>query len=111
VPAEIQLFCEQNPQAFYMKVIDDGMEPVYTINDYVVGERHHGEDIKKTIGKYCIVETQMGEILLRRVRESTEEARYTLQCINILTSVPHPVLYDIELASTAPVILHRKMRV
>jgi transcriptional regulator with XRE-family HTH domain len=107
---EMELFCEKNPRAFCIQVVDDGMEPYYSVDDYVAGERHYDEEINKTIGQYCIVETQMGEILLRRVRESLKTGRYSLQCINILTSVSTPLIYDVELASAAPVQLHRKMR-
>lgn len=106
---EMEFFCEQNPRAFCMQVVDDGMEPQYSVHDYVAGERHYDEEIRKTIGQYCIVETQMGEILLRRVRESLKTGCYSLQCINILTSAPIPLMYDVELASAAPVQLHRKM--
>jgi len=109
LPAEVQMFCEQHPNAFSMRVIDDGMEPCYFVGDYVAGERCYQQDLPKIVGKYCIVETQMGEILLRRVRKGSKEGHYSLQCINILTAHPTPLIYDIELASAAPVILHWRM--
>jgi transcriptional regulator with XRE-family HTH domain len=108
LPISVQIFCEQHPNAVYMRVEDDGMEPNYFKGDYVAGERYYQGNIQKTIGKYCIVETQMGQTLLRRIRQGDQEGLYSLQCINVITSYL-PLIYNVELVSAAPVILHWRM--
>ncbi|MFU8797197.1 MAG: hypothetical protein ACNA7Y_00605, partial [Gammaproteobacteria bacterium] len=110
ISREIAVFCESYPDALYIEVIDDGMEPYYFKGDYVAGKRYYREDIPTiAVGKYCIVETQMGDILLRHLRHGSKEGYYSLQCTNLLTSVSEPLLYDVELASAAPVIWHRRI--
>jgi HTH-type transcriptional regulator, cell division transcriptional repressor len=106
---EINLFCEHHPHAVYLQVSDDGMEPYFRIGDYVAGERLYQQAIHKALGEQCIVETQMGEILVRSLRAGSKENHYTLQCLNSLTSHSAPTLYDIELLSAAPVIWHRRI--
>jgi hypothetical protein len=105
LPEEIRVFCKRSTDIIYMKVDDDGMEPYYREGDYVAGKRYYNESIPAAIGKDCIVETQMGEILLRRVREGKKEGYYSLLCLNADTVYPAQFLYEVELISAAPVSL------
>jgi transcriptional regulator with XRE-family HTH domain len=112
IAAEIELFCKHHPQqAIYMQVSDDGMEPYYREGEYVAGARLFGDAIDSVIGQHCIVETQMGEILLRLVRAGSKKDCYTLQCLNSLTHHLSPTLFDVALISAAPVVWYRRRTV
>jgi hypothetical protein len=111
IAAEIELFCKHHPQqAIYMQVSDDGMEPYYHEGEYVAGTRVFGDAIDSIVGQHCIVETQMGEILLRLVRAGSKKDCYTLQCLNLSTRQPSPTLFDVALMSAAPVMWHRRVK-
>ena len=85
------------------------MEPHYQKGDYVAGERYYQDAIHHAIGQVCIVETQMEGILIRLVRKGLKEG-YTLQCLNLHTELPKPILYDVEVSSAAPIIWHRRVK-
>lgn len=105
-PEEISVFCKRSPHAICMQVEDDGMEPYYCVGDYVAGKRLYRDAIHTVVGRNCIVETQMGEILLRRVREGKKKGYYSLLCLNALTTHLEQFFYEVELISAAPVSLH-----
>lgn len=109
IAQELLAFRQLNTDVIDMVVQDDGMAPFYLIGDTVAGKRFHQKNIDKLIGKDCIVETQEGEILFRRLRKGNTDHRYMLQCINIETNVSEPTRYNIALISAAPVIWHRRL--
>lgn len=106
LPQEVRSFYEQHPNGFYFQVTDDSMEPYFFEGDYVAGERLYQDMIEQAIDKHCIVETQPGQILLRRLRQGSQKGKYSLQSINFFTSNPTPYLFNVELTSAAPVTLH-----
>jgi hypothetical protein len=55
------------------------------------------------IGKDCIIETENGEILCRRIGNGNELSSYHLCALNNLTSVYPPNLYDVKIKSVAPI--------
>lgn len=105
---EIEFFRTSNLNSIVSIVTDDGMLPSYFIGDYVGGKRKTAENFDKYIGINCLIETKEGSTLLRRLEASRSHSTYTLSCINPSTSVPYPVLYNIEIISIAPVIWHRR---
>jgi len=100
---EISLFCESIIDAITLTIFDDGMEPIYAMGDGVGGKRLYGEDITKTIGKNCIVETADKQLLCRRVAQSSNAGNFNLYCINPHTLASPPHLYDVTLVSAAPI--------
>lgn len=107
---EIEFFKQHHLNAICVQITDDGMEPHYRIGDYVAGERYYQDAISQAMGHVCIVETQMEGVLIRLVRKGSREGLYNLQCLNVYTELPKPVLYDVELSSAAPIIWHRRVK-
>ncbi len=105
---ELKLFQEHYPHAIDFIVADDGMEPCFTINEYIAGNRRFQKDIETIVSRDCIVQTAEGEKLLRQVKAGSIPGHYNLICTNINTTVAKPILYDVELISAAPVIWTRK---
>lgn len=108
IQAELDFFCERNNDAITMLIDDDGMEPHYKQNDYVAGIKHYAEEIEALMGCDCIVETQKGITYFRQLRKGSKRGCYTLVCTNLQTSLSEPVLYNVELATAAPAIWHRR---
>jgi DNA-binding transcriptional regulator YiaG len=105
---ELLAFRQCNKDAIDIVVNDDGMEPYFSIGDYIGGKRRFDKDIISAIGLDCIVETSLGEHFLRRLRHGSTEGVYTLTCLNPNTSLDKPTLYDVQLISAAPVIWQRR---
>lgn len=105
---ELLLFKKQYKNVADFIVADDGMEPFYSKGDYVAGVKRFKTDISSTAGLHCIVQMEDGRILLRKVRKETELNYYSLFCINHTTTIAEPIIYNIELVSSAPVIWLRR---
>lgn len=105
---ELVTFRELNGNVLDFIVNDDGMEPYFSLGDYVCGKRRTGEDIESIVGMDCIIETINNGTFLRRLKMGTRSGLYTLICTNPNTTVYVPTLYDQNLISAAPVIWQRK---
>jgi transcriptional regulator with XRE-family HTH domain len=103
-------FCQNNKKPMEFIVVDKGMEPYYFRGDYVGGIGYFGNNIKKTVGFNCIIQTQSGELFLRRIRKGSKQDCYDLVCTNLQADIEKPILYDIRLVSAAPVIWIRRKR-
>lgn len=108
ITAELLLFRQHYPNSLDYVVTDDGMAPRYLIGEYVAGIRHFNEAIATTIGLDCIVQTNDGDMLLRTVKKGDLEGHYTLVCSNPQTTVAKPILYNVQLLISAPVIWTRR---
>lgn len=87
-------------------VLDDGMEPFYSIGDYVGGL--FSTNLKDSVGKDCIIITQEGEQLVRRLFKGSKTGLYNLACMNPFTKKSSPVLFDHTIKTAAPIIWHRR---
>lgn len=87
-------------------VLDNGMEPFYAIGDYVGGS--FVENLKMAIGKDCIIITQEGEQLVRRLLKGSKIGLYTLACMNPFTKATPPILFDHAIKTVAPIVWHRR---
>jgi transcriptional regulator with XRE-family HTH domain len=108
ISKELLAFRHANADAMDILILGDEMSPEYLPGDYVAGRRRYHKTIEQTVGLDCIVETVMGDTLLRRVRRGSREGVYTLLCTNSKTVTPLPVLYDVEVLSSAPVTWRRR---
>jgi transcriptional regulator with XRE-family HTH domain len=109
ISEEIFLFRKHYNNSIDYRIIDDGMLPIYSIDDYVAGVCYTPDSINDLIGSNCIVQIANGDIVVRNLRQGKEENYYTLSCINPETSVHHPILYDVKLIFAAKIIWHRKI--
>jgi DNA-binding transcriptional regulator YiaG len=107
IAEELELFHRLNPNAIDMVIKDDSMLPYYWLGDTVAGKRYTGEDIKKTVGLACIVETITGGVLIRFLEEAEESGRYNLLCANQL-ALAKIKLESVELISAAPILWLRR---
>jgi HTH-type transcriptional regulator, cell division transcriptional repressor len=105
---ELLLFRRQYKQAIDYIVDDDAMLPYYVLGEYLAGIKHYKESIKSAIEQDCIVQTREGKTLFRRLHQGNEPNLYTLSCLNPQTTVPLPILHNIELVSAAPVVWRRR---
>lgn len=108
IKQELALFYQHYKEAIDCIIQDDGMWPVYKINDHVAGHRIYGHAIDDYIGQECIVMTVDGDLLVRELRRSELPNHYTLACINPRTSINKPIIYDIQLVSAAPILWLRR---
>lgn len=106
--SELRLFHQHYPTAIDYVVVDDGMEPRFIPGEQVAGCRQHGQAIEACVGLDCIVQVAAGDLLLRQIKQRGANGHYTLSCINPVTTVEKPVLYDVELVMAAPVIWARR---
>lgn len=107
IAEELQLFHRLNINTIDILVNDDSMLPYFWSGDYAAGKRYTGEDIKKTVGLPCIVETVSGNVMIRFVEEAAESSKYNLLCANQM-ALGKIKLESIELISAAPVLWHRR---
>jgi len=108
---ELEFFRIGNKDSIELIVSDDGLAPFYKIGDYVAGIKRYGKQIKTLLDQDCIVQTQSGNILLRKFKAGSEKDRYNLVCTNTDTSVKEPVQYNVTLTAAAPVIWIRRREI
>ena len=109
ITKEILLFRQHHPNSIDIVVSDDTMQPNWKPGDYIAGIKRFQEDINDTVGKYCIVQTQEYGNLLRKVMHGDDPELFNLTIINYKTKVKKPVLYNVPIISSAPVIWTRKI--
>ncbi len=105
---ELNFFMDTHAKGTYCIVKDDGMEPWYNPGDYVAGDLRYGNEINTLIGKACILETEKGETYCRLLRKGLTDSSYTLQCLNVKTTLVQPTLYNVKIVSAAAIIWLRK---
>jgi HTH-type transcriptional regulator, cell division transcriptional repressor len=89
-------------------VQDDGLAPCFRPGEWVAGIRHIGDDIKNVAGSLCIVQTQEGATLIRKVEKGEKEGLFNLTATNPNFKDNMPSQENIELLSAAPIIWWRK---
>jgi len=105
---EVALFRKLNPNSVVLVIVDDGMEPFFARGEYVGGCRAKQENIGLLVNRNCIVETEEGDVLIRRLLPGRTANHYNLACINPLTTSPNPVLFDVKVENVSEVSWHRK---
>ena len=104
---EIEAFKAINPTPIVVIISDNAMEPLYSIGDFVGGNKKIDLQIDGLIGQCCIIETFQGDTLVRKLLKGSKEQLYNLVCINIATHL-QPVIPDVKIRSAAKIILHRR---
>lgn len=104
---EIEAFKALNPDPIVVIINDSGMEPIYTIGDFVGGNKKTDLHIESLIGENCIVETFPGDTLVRKLLRGSKSQLYNLVCINFANDI-QPIIPDTKIRSAAKIVLHRK---
>jgi hypothetical protein len=84
------------------------MLPHYQLGDYVAGTKRFNEKIKLLVGHDCIVQTTDGQILMRNLQGGPRDDSFNLVPTNLQSKIKNAIIYDVELASAAPIIWHRR---
>lgn len=105
---ELLLFRKHHPAAMDFQVDDDGMMPFYHPGDVVAGIMRQGKTIQRLIGTSVIAQFPDGKMLLRQLQAGSQPHLYTLHCLNPMSSVKEPIIYNIELFAAAAVIWQRR---
>lgn len=109
ITQEILLFRQHHKHAIDMVVTDDSMAPFWEPGNYIAGVKMFQEDILKTLNKCCILQTKKYGVLFRYLKQGDEPNLYHLHAINYKTTVKTPVLYNVEVTSSAIVVWTRKI--
>jgi transcriptional regulator with XRE-family HTH domain len=104
---EIEAFKAINPNPVVVIIDDNGMGPIYSIGEFVGGNKKTNLQIEELIGENCIIETMQGDTLVRKLLRSSKAQLYNLVCVNIATD-QQPIIPDIKIRSAAKIVLHRK---
>jgi DNA-binding transcriptional regulator YiaG len=107
VAKELRIFHSLYTDSIDIIINDSAMEPFLKIGDHVAGVRYMGNDIEKTVGKFCIVQTKVGQILTRRIEHGDESGLYTLIGFNEKINPQK----NIQLFSSAPILWWRRLLV
>lgn len=105
---ETQLFKDQNPNSIVISVVDDSLEPYYSIGDYIGGIKVYGEEVNLFLGSPCIIELQEQDIVSRFIHAGANPNTYTLSCTNPKTTASIPNYNNVRIVSAAPIVWHRK---
>lgn len=105
---ELMLFRKLHKQAIDFIVDDDGMLPYYQLGDYIAGTKRYAKNIKALIGYDCIIQTKDGHLTFRKLQMGPRDNSFNLVCVNLQAKTKDLITYDVELATAAPVIWHRK---
>lgn len=108
IQKEISFFSSVNSDAIVVVVNDNGMEPFYTLGDYVGGKKRFSKHIHSAVGMHCIVQLEDESIYIRQVKNCSRIGAYNLFCINPNSNVLEPVLFEVKIIFAAPIIWHRK---
>jgi transcriptional regulator with XRE-family HTH domain len=104
IAQELRLFYQYNSNAIDMIIQDDAMLPCLAPGDHVAGKRFFDQDLKHALGLPCLIQTQAGALLVRKVGQGSEPDTYTLTGTHTGTAVEQ----NIKLFSAAPIIWIRK---
>ncbi|MFZ2314902.1 MAG: helix-turn-helix transcriptional regulator [Gammaproteobacteria bacterium] len=104
---EIEAFKAINPNPIVIVISDNGMEPIYSLGDFVAGNKKIDSEINSLIGANCIIGTYQGDTLIRKLLKSSNDNAYTLACINASTD-QQPIIPDIRIKFAAKVVFHRQ---
>lgn len=103
---EILVFRQHFPEVIDYQIKDDGTIPFYYPNDFVAGVKFFGKNINSLVNQYCIAQTMDGQTLVRFLKPGSVSNKFSLLCTNPQSLVKNSTLYDVELASAAPILRH-----
>lgn len=110
ISQELKLFHKLNKHAVHFIINDDALAPWFMPGDYVAGCWHFDNEIEKTIHCPSIVNMDTGETVVRIVRSGSDVGLYDLVSSNPNTLVAKPVIKDVKIISSAPIIWIRKSK-
>lgn len=101
IAKELLVFKEQKNTVDLM-LQDETMAPLYSKDDIVAGIKVMA--VENAIGLDCIIQTESGEIVFRKLHAGRQEGVYTL----LAHQSEAPILADVKILMAAPVIWWRR---
>lgn len=101
---DINYFKKTYSNCIIFEVKSDEMLPTYKMGDVVIGYVH--ENNYKLLDNKCCIVTLEDETQLFRKLLVLENNKYNLQCINPLTNIKEPLLFNVKILAVAPIIWH-----
>lgn len=108
IAAELRTFRENHLDAVDAIIADNAMAPFYLPGDYVAGIRYIGANIENAIGLPCIIQTQSGQVVVRKLDLGTMKDHFNLVGFEQNPTRDKYRINDIRLFSAAPIIWIRK---
>ena len=110
VQKELSTFLDlHSPHGVCIVVDSDLMNPFYYKGDYVCGVLVRSpKEIAQLIGMDCIVFSEMGQAVVRRISNINEDGTLTLTCHSPYPGEATPNLYNFKASAAARIILQRK---
>lgn len=105
---EIQFFKENNPNAIVLTIVDDSMEPFFSIGDTIGGIQFFDKPMEAYLGMCCILELEHNHIIPRYLQAGTQPNTFTASCTNPKAKTAPLNIYDAKIISAAPILWHRK---
>jgi hypothetical protein len=105
---ELIYFRQKHQHILDFIIEDDGMSPFYVPGEYVAGIRRTGKQIVSAVNKDCIVQTDNGLMVVRRLKSTQQPDLYHLICLNPHTTVAEPIICNAKVVSVAPIIWIRR---
>lgn len=102
IAIELRAFRECHIDAVDAIISDDALGPCFLNGDHVAGVRYTGTEIVKAIGLPCIIQTQTGQVLIRKLNAGHAEGYYNLTGASAANK--QYTIIDIKLFSAAPII-------
>lgn len=106
---ELQFFYRLHPNALDAIVKDDLMQPYLKQGDYVAGPRYFKDKISTLLHCHCIIQTEDGEILVRKINHVSDQNLYTLTCTHPKKNKPSTHMENINIVSAAPIVWIRRV--
>lgn len=106
IERELEMFRFHNGNSVDLLISDNSMEPYFHAGDYVAGIKYTDQEIEKLCGSNCIIGTDDGQILLRRLEAGSKKQHYNLNCLNQNSETQN--LADNKIKFAAQVLLTRR---
>jgi hypothetical protein len=100
---ELRIFRASYVDAVDAIISDECLSPCFLTGDHVAGVRYTGNNIRKALGKVCIIQTYDGKVLIRKVTIGESDDFYNLLSTHPDFKNAHYELFDIQLFSAAPI--------
>ncbi|MFU8797704.1 MAG: hypothetical protein ACNA7Y_03285 [Gammaproteobacteria bacterium] len=104
IAQELRIFQQNNSDMMDTIIQDEAMLPCLAPGDHVAGKRFFDQDMQQALGFSCIVQTQTGMMLVRKVEQGSAPDVYTL----VGTNPETPIETNVALFSVAPIMWIRK---
>jgi DNA-binding transcriptional regulator YiaG len=98
---EIEFFKRINPQTISTIVTDDYLHPHFFQGDYVGGVIHPMKRLHELNGAFCIVTTQDGRLLTRKIYSFESATKAVIGGINHLSKDKTAMIESVEVSSVA----------